>query len=64
MGFTGGMIGLNDRLKLRPLVAARKDDRLYIASEEAAIHVVSDFQSLDKIWTPFGGEMIMGKVKE
>lgn len=36
-GHDGGMVGLSDRLKLRPLAAATKGDRAYIASEEAAI---------------------------
>ena len=35
------MIGLNDRIKLRPLVAARRGTFLYISSEEAAIRKVS-----------------------
>ena len=35
------MIGLNDRIKLRPLVAARRGNFLYISSEEAAIRKVS-----------------------
>ena len=40
LGFTGGMMALNDRIKLRPLVAAEKGEMLYIASEEAAIRAV------------------------
>lgn len=44
------MVGINDRVKLRPLVAAKKDDFLYIASEEAAIRVVC--KNLDKVWMP------------
>lgn len=35
-----GMMGLTDRIKLRPLVAAEKDDRSYIASEECSIRAV------------------------
>jgi len=35
------MIGLTDRIKLRPLVAGEDDDFYYIASEESAIRVVS-----------------------
>jgi glutamate synthase domain-containing protein 1 len=33
IGFEGGMMALNDRLKLRSLVAAEKGDMVYIASE-------------------------------
>jgi glutamate synthase domain-containing protein 1 len=35
-----GMVGLSDRLKLRPLAAAEKGNRAYLASEEAAIWAV------------------------
>jgi glutamate synthase domain-containing protein 1 len=44
------MVGLNDRIKLRPLVAATKGDFLYIASEEAAIKIVC--KNPDKVWMP------------
>ena len=30
-------MALNDRLKLRSMVVAQKDDRVYIASEESAL---------------------------
>lgn len=53
-----GLIAVNDRIKLRPLVAARKDDFLYVASEEAAIRVVE--QSPDELWSPGGGEPVLG----
>jgi len=33
----GGLMALNDRLKLRSMVVGEKDDRVFIASEEAAI---------------------------
>ncbi len=61
-GFTGGMMGLNDRLKLRSMVVGEKDDMVYMASEECAIReIVSD---LDNIWTPKGGEPVIVKVKD
>lgn len=56
----GEMIGLTDRIKLRPLIAATKGSFLYLSSEEAAIRVVSP--QLDKLWTPRGGEPIIGRV--
>lgn len=62
LGFTGGVIGINDRVKLRPLVAARKDDRLYLASEEAAIREVSP--ELDAVWAPKAGEPVIGLVRK
>lgn len=57
LGFEGGMMALNDRLKLRSMVAAEKDDMVYVASEEAAIRVIAP--SLDKIWSPAGGEPVI-----
>ena len=37
LGFNGGLMALNDRLKLRSMVVGEKGDKVYIASEEAAI---------------------------
>ena len=61
LGHANGMVGLSDRVKLRPLVAARKDDMLYIASEESAIREVAS--SLDKVWNPKAGEPVIGELK-
>ena len=36
-GFNGGLMALNDRLKLRSMVVGEKKDMVYIASEETAI---------------------------
>ena len=47
------MIGLNDRVKLRPLVAARQGDYIYIASEESAIREVCP--KPDTVWMPRAG---------
>lgn len=57
-----GLIGLNDRLKLRPLVAARKDNVLYISSEESGIREICP--SPEKVWAPKAGEPVMGWLKE
>jgi len=54
------MVGLNDRVKLRPLVAARKGNFLYISSEEAAIREVC--KDLDTVWMPKAGEPIFGRL--
>jgi glutamate synthase domain-containing protein 1 len=56
----GEMIGLTDRIRLRPLTAATKDDRLYLSSEEAPIRLISP--QLDRVWTPIGGEPVVGRV--
>lgn len=58
----GEMIGLTDRIRLRPLTAAVQGDRLYLSSEEAAIRVVCP--KPDKVWTPVGGEPIVGRLGE
>lgn len=55
------MMGLNDRIKLRPLVAATKDDFLYIASEESAIRVVCP--EPDEVWAPKAGDPVVGVLK-
>jgi glutamate synthase domain-containing protein 1 len=57
----GEMIGLTDRIKLRPLVAGARGDFLYMSSEEAAIRLVSP--TLDKFWFPRGGEPVVGKLR-
>ena len=62
LGFEGGLMALNDRLKLRSMVVGEKDDMVYIASEEAAIRTMET--NLDKIYAPAGGEPVIVKVKE
>jgi glutamate synthase domain-containing protein 1 len=56
----GEMIGLTDRIKLRPMVAATRGDIMYLSSEEASIRLVSPM--LDKLWTARGGEPLIGRV--
>ncbi len=56
----GEMIGLTDRIKLRPLVAGTTGDFLYLSSEEAAMRLVSP--TLDRFWYPRGGEPVVGKL--
>jgi glutamate synthase domain-containing protein 1 len=57
VGFEGGLMALNDRLKLRSMVAAEKDDFVYIASEEAAIRIIEP--DLTRVWSPRGGEPVI-----
>lgn len=57
LGFSNGIMALNDRLKLRSMVAAEKDDMVYIASEECAIKAICP--DVDRIWSPRGGEPII-----
>ncbi len=56
----GEMMGLSDRIRLRPLVAATKGDRLYVSSEEAPIRLVD--RQLDRVWQPVGGEPVIGRL--
>jgi glutamate synthase domain-containing protein 1 len=58
----GEMIGLTDRIRLRPLTAAAKGDRLYLSSEEAPIRLISP--ELDWVWTPVGGQPVAGRLGE
>lgn len=62
VGFNGGMMALNDRLKLRSMVVGEKDDMVYAASEEAAIRIIQ--RDLDKVWSPKGGEGVIVTVEE
>ena len=62
LGFTGGLMALNDRLKLRSMVVGEKDDRVFIASEEAAIRTMEP--EAENIWAPAGGEPVIVRVKE
>ncbi len=57
LGFEGGIMALNDRLKLRSLVAAEKEDMVYIASEECAIRAIEP--NLDRIFAPKYGEPVI-----
>lgn len=54
LGFSGGLIGLNDRVKLRPLVVGKKGDTVYYSSEEAAIWVLED--GMTDVWAPPAGQ--------
>jgi glutamate synthase domain-containing protein 1 len=60
IGHSDSMIGLTDRIRLRPLAAATKGDMLYLSSEEAAIRLISP--DLDRVWTPNGGEPVVGQL--
>jgi len=56
------MIGLTDRIRLRPLVAGRNGDFRYISSEEAPMHLIDD--TLQDTWIPSGGEPIVAELEE
>ena len=62
LGFSGGLMALNDRLKLRSMVVGEKDDKVFISSEEAAIRTMEP--DAEHIYAPAGGEPVIVKVKE
>lgn len=62
LGYNNGMMALNDRLKLRSMVAAEKDDVLYVASEECAIRAICS--DPDRIWSPRGGEPVIAELEK
>lgn len=61
LGFTGGLMALNDRLKLRSMVVGEKGSTMYIASEECAIRCMEP--NVDRIWAPRGGEPVIVRLK-
>ncbi len=61
-GFNGGLMALNDRLKLRSMVVGEKDDKVFIASEEAAIRIMEP--NVENVVSPAGGEAVIVKVKD
>jgi len=52
-----GLVGINDRTKLRPLVIGSKDNRVYMSSEESAIKLVD--KNVEEIWAPIAGEAVI-----
>jgi glutamate synthase domain-containing protein 1 len=56
----GEMIGLTDRIRLRPLTAGVSGPVLYLSSEESAIRLICP--DLDRAWSPMGGEPIVGSL--
>lgn len=60
--FSDGLVGLNDRVKLRPLVVGVKGDFVYMASEESAIREICN--DAGKVWAPKAGDPVIVKVGE
>ena len=58
----GEMIGLTDRIRLRPLTVGVKGSMLYLSSEESAIRLVAP--DLDQAWIPMGGQPIVGSLEK
>ncbi|MCH5203469.1 MAG: glutamine amidotransferase family protein, partial [Oscillospiraceae bacterium] len=60
LGYNNGLMALNDRLKLRSMVCAEKDDTVYISSEECSIRTMCP--DVDRIWSPRGGEPVIAEL--
>lgn len=58
LGTRNGIVALNDRIKLRNMVAATKGDFLYVASEESGIREICP--DPEEVWVPKGGEPVIG----
>ncbi|MDP2744627.1 MAG: glutamine amidotransferase family protein [Dehalococcoidia bacterium] len=56
----GEMMGLTDRIRLRPLTAATRGDMFFLSSEESAIRLVCP--ELDRAWIPMGGEPVIARL--
>lgn len=57
---SGEMMGLGDRIRLRPLAAGVRGEVLYVSSEVSAIHTVEP--KIEQIWNPLGGEPVIGRL--
>jgi len=62
LAYSGGMIGLNDRVKLRPLVLATKGRTTYMCSEESAIREIEP--DLDHLWAAKAGHAVVARLDE
>ncbi len=62
LGFTGGLMALTDRLKLRSMVVGEKGDKVFVASEEAAIRAIEP--DAENVWAPAGGQPVIIRVKD
>ena len=62
VGFEGGLMALNDRLKLRSMVIGEKGSKVYISSEEAAIRIIEP--DLDRVYAPAGSFPVVVRLDE
>ena len=60
--YNRGLVGFNDRIKLRPLVAGVKGDMVYMASEESAIRTICP--DPERVWAPRAGEPLIAELYE
>ena len=60
LGYKGGLLAINDRLKLRSMVVGEYKNTTYMASEECAIRAIAPV--LDRLYAPEGGEAVIAEV--
>ncbi|MCK5213646.1 MAG: hypothetical protein KAQ74_06920, partial [Dehalococcoidia bacterium] len=60
IGRTGEMVGLTDRIRLRPLVVGTQGSKVFLSSEESAIRLVCP--ELEDAWIPVGGRPVIAKL--
>ena len=60
IGREGEMVGLTDRIRLRPLVVGTSGPLVFLSSEESAIRLVSP--ELDDTWIPVGGVPVISRL--
>ena len=60
IGRHGEMVGLTDRIRLRPLVVATAGSKVFLSSEESAIRLVEP--ELDATWIPVGGHPVIARL--
>lgn len=56
------LMGLNDRIKLRPLIVAERGSNVFMSSEESSIRDVC--RELDTVWAPKAGEPVIVKLED
>jgi glutamate synthase domain-containing protein 1 len=61
-GHGKGLVGINDRIKLRPLVAAEHKNTVYMASEESSIREICP--KPDRVWAPRAGNPVIVELED
>lgn len=61
-GHSKGLVGINDRIKLRPLVAATKGDLVFMSSEESSIREIC--KDPDRAWAPRAGDPVIVELED
>ncbi len=56
----GEMVGLTDRIRLRPLVVGTQGNKVLLSSEESAMRLVCP--DLEETWIPVGGEPVVARL--